>query len=374
MIYSSPSVAVIDPVGTKAGLDHYNQSLLLELEKLGCTVALFSNFYSQEIPGSREPFFKFRKKQSIFSLFSLMQEYRKAISACKKSGIQNIILHVFHFNFLDEWVIKKVAESGFKITLIVHDVESFVFSPDKIRLKRICEKFVHKLVVHNEYTRTELLSILDANVHSKVHVIPHGHFLSLANEKVQKAEARKILGWEADKKIVLFFGLIKPSKGLDVLLTAIPKIDPQSEFVIAGRLRKHSFDVYNQIIRKEFIHGRIRYYLHHVSNEQRNLFFSAADAIVLPYKKIYQSGVLLMAMSYGLPVVASDLPAMKELVHHNENGLLFKSEDPTDLAMQVNRLLNEDELRTKIALKEVEYCGKHHDWKRIAAAFYSLFS
>ncbi|MBK9541319.1 MAG: glycosyltransferase family 4 protein [Bacteroidetes bacterium] len=371
---SSPSVAIIDPVGTKAGLDHYNQSLLMELKAMGCEVALYSNFLSDKIQSSSEPFFKFRKKQTIFSLYKLMQEYRRSIAACKNSGIQFIILHGFHFNFLDAWLVRKISESGFKIILIVHDVESFVFSPNKSRLKRICEKYVHKLVVHNEYTRTELLSLLDVKTHSQIQIIPHGNFLSLATEKLQKAEAREILGLEQEKKIVLFFGLIKPSKGLDVLLRAVPQIDPNTEFVIAGRLRKHSFNVYNEIIRKEYIHGRIHYYLHHISNEQRNLFFSAADVIVLPYKKIYQSGVLLMAMSYGLPAVVSNLPAMKEVVQHNENGLLFQSDDADDLSSQVNRILRDDQLRIRIGQKEMEYCGKHHDWKRIAAAFYSLFS
>jgi len=168
--------------------------------------------------------------------------------------------------------------------------------------------------------------------------------------------------------------MIKQTKGLDVLLNALPKTNPSCKLVIAGRLRKHSFSIYNEIIRREKLTGRILLKIHHISNEERNLLFSAADLIVLPYRKIYQSGILLMAMSYGLPIIASRLPAMEEIIHHGENGYLFEAGNQNQLSEQINYLLGDPSLGKKLAGQAFSDSAKHHDWKSIAASFYSLFS
>ncbi|HRH65832.1 MAG TPA: glycosyltransferase family 4 protein [Bacteroidia bacterium] len=368
------SVAVIDPVGAKAGLDEYNLSLLEELELLGCRVHLFSNFTSTKFQETETKLFEYREKQNLFSVFSLMQEYKKALRICRRVNSHYVIFHIFHFNFLDEWVLQQAHDSGFKIILIIHDVESFVFKTDHSRLQRICRQYAYKLVVHNEYTKAELLRCLEAGTRLEVHVIPHGNFSSLAKSKFSKEKARDQLNWDPDRKYILFFGMLKPAKGLDVLLQALPQISQEATLVIAGRLRKHSFEQYNAIIKSKNIRDRILLNLRHISNEERNLLFSASDVIALPYKRIYQSGVLLMAMSYGLPVVASALPAIKEVVRHGENGLLFETENPDDLALQLNRLFNDESLQSRLGEQARADSAKHHNWKGIAASFYSLFS
>jgi glycosyltransferase involved in cell wall biosynthesis len=75
------------------------------------------------------------------------------------------------------------------------------------------------------------------------------------------------------------------------------------------------------------------------------MFFAAADAIVLPYRRGYESGVALMAMSYGLPVIASDIPSMKETIENESTGTLFRSGDSGDLCDAVrNALANRSRL------------------------------
>ena len=369
-----PSVAIIDPVGAKAGLDQYNLSLLQELKLLGCKVRLFSNFSNSAIEGENSSFFKFKEKQNLFSVLSLMNSYRKALNISKQNKIEYLIFHIFHFNYFDEWLLRKAFLSGYKIILIIHDVESFIFKPNADRLQRICGEYAFRLVVHNEFSKSELIKIFQPSVNKNVTVIPHGNYIALAKSKISKDKARTELGWDQNGKYVLFFGMIKQTKGLDVLLNALPKTNPSCKLVIAGRLRKHSFSIYNEIIRREKLTGRILLKIHHISNEERNLLFSAADLIVLPYRKIYQSGILLMAMSYGLPIIASRLPAMEEIIHHGENGYLFEAGNQNQLSEQINYLLGDPSLGKKLAGQAFSDSAKHHDWKSIAASFYSLFS
>ena len=374
MSMQHPSVAIIDPVGAKAGLDQYNLSLLQELKLLGCKVRLFSNFPHDGLQQESSSFFKYREKQNLFSVLSLMNSYRKALTISKQNKIEYLIFHIFHFNYFDEWVLRKAFLAGFKIILIIHDVESFVFKPNADRLQRICGEYAFRLVVHNEFSKNELIKLFPLSVNRNITVIPHGNYATLAESKITKDKARTELGWDQSAKYVLFFGMIKQTKGLDVLLNALPKTNSACKLVIAGRLRKHSFSIYNEIIRREKLTGRILLKIHHISNEERNLLFSAADLIVLPYRKIYQSGILLMAMSYGLPIIASRLPAMEEIIHHGENGYLFETGKVNQLAEQINHLSEDPSLAKKLAGQAFSDSAKHHDWKSIAKAFYSLFS
>lgn len=75
-------------------------------------------------------------------------------------------------------------------------------------------------------------------------------------------------------------------------------------------------------------------------------YYSAADCIVLPYKKIFQSGVLLMAQSYKVPVIVSDLPGMTEIVENLKNGFIFESESVDDLVISMEKVISCDDLNS----------------------------
>ena len=68
-------------------------------------------------------------------------------------------------------------------------------------------------------------------------------------------------------------------------------------------------------------------------------YYCAADLVVLPYKKIYQSGVLVMTLSYGKPALVSDLPPLKEVVTDMQTAFLFESENSISLAEKLNLIL-----------------------------------
>lgn len=369
MTFMPTSVAIIDPVGSKAGLDHYDLSLLNQLKEMGCDTLLFSNFQSDY----GKAYFDHREKHSVLSVVSLFRKYRRVIKECRKRRVKNIIFHVFHFNRMDEWVLRKASDSGFNVVLIIHDVESFIYSSSKSRIQKIC-RYAGHLVVHNEFTKNELLKILGENGPVIINQIPHGNFSVLAKEKIPQNEARKRLSFPVDQPVILFFGMIKPSKGLDVFLEALPLINGSVRSVVAGRMRGHDFHPYEKIIQRTSMQDKIDLRIRFIPNDERNLLFSAADVIVLPYRKIYQSGVLLMAMSYGLPVVASNLPAMREIIRDGENGILFRDGQPQELADKINLLLSSPELPEKLKLQAMKDCEEKYNWKMIADSFYSLLS
>ena len=102
-------------------------------------------------------------------------------------------------------------------------------------------------------------------------------------------------------------------------------------------------------------------------------YYAAADAVVLPYRRIYQSGVLLMAMSYATPVVVSDVAGMTEVVSDGDNGYAFGSGDARSLASRLCEALSDVEELRRTGQRGLAYVRENHDWEkigRITAASY----
>jgi glycosyltransferase involved in cell wall biosynthesis len=112
---------------------------------------------------------------------------------------------------------------------------------------------------------------------------------------------------------------------------------------------------------KEFCVLHIRY----ISDQEVPYFYAAADIVVLPYKRIYQSGVLLMAMSFGRPVVVSNIPGMLEVVTDGHTGLVFESENDQDLARRLIDAGNDSELLRRVAQRGYELMLARYSWTKI---------
>lgn len=371
---SRKKFALIDPIGSKAGMDSYDTGLLSGLYDLDVEGLLYTNFHWTKERENSFPFFSETIGHKFSDILLRPLRYLRVLRHAKRQGCASVILHVFHFNRMDEWVIRKVKEMEMQTILIVHDVESFIQKTNVSRLKLICENLADVIVVHNNYVFTELSELLTSSAKKKIHVIAHGSFIALAENGFSKMEARELLGWKPEQKVVLFFGMIKANKGLDVLLKAWTSVDPEAKLVIAGRLRRMPFAPYQKIIDEKLKDKEIELMIRQVSNSERDLLFRAADLIVLPYSKIYQSGVLLMAMSYGLPVIASNAPGFMEILSDEKNALLFEVGDHVQLAEKINRLCSDNQLRQNLSDHASKLLFEKHDWNKIATKFKELLS
>ena len=176
--------------------------------------------------------------------------------------------------------------------------------------------------------------------------------------------------------MILFFGQIKEVKGIDLLIEALPAIAsevPEALLVIAGRPWKTDFSRYATLIDTMGVRDRCLVHLEYVPDDQVPLYYAAADVVVLPYRRIYQSGVILLAMSYGKVVVASDLPGMREVVVDRENGYLFARESKDALAKTLVRALQGQRERAEIEARALQYVRRSHDWNQIGVKTVQLY-
>jgi glycosyltransferase involved in cell wall biosynthesis len=132
---------------------------------------------------------------------------------------------------------------------------------------------------------------------------------------------------------ILFFGIVRPYKGLDVLLEAlrIAVTQVKCKLRIAGEFYD-PIDKYTRMIREFRLESFVEVNDRYIPNEEIAGFFEQADVLVLPYREATQSGVLRMALASGLPVIASDVGSFADEVEQNVNGLLVRPADPARLA------------------------------------------
>lgn len=176
---------------------------------------------------------------------------------------------------------------------------------------------------------------------------------------------RKRLGYDDSDIIVLFFGLVRPYKGLDILIDALNLMNLDNTRIkplIVGEFYVDPQSILNKIKPGHLPHYEIinRY----VPDEEAAMYLLASDLMVLPYRSASQSGVLSNALNYSLPVVVTDLAGLTEQVEHGKTGFIVPPEDPVSLAKELFHIvsnLNLQDIRENVAQKK-----KNLSWKRFA--------
>jgi glycosyltransferase involved in cell wall biosynthesis len=208
--------------------------------------------------------------------------------------------------------------------------------------------------------------------------IPHGNFLHLCGAPVTRSQARLRLSLPAQAQVLLFFGVIEPRKGLDVLLDAFGLLAPafpNLHLVVAGPARE-PLDGYRTQIERLGLSGRVVLAARYIPFDEIPMYFGASDVVVLPYRRIIQSGVLQFAYGFGLPVVVSNVGGIAEVVREDGTGNVASSLQPEELARAIDDLLKQPELRVSMGQRGRLLAETKYSWsavaRRIADVYRSL--
>ena len=112
---------------------------------------------------------------------------------------------------------------------------------------------------------------------------------------------------------------------------------------------------------------QLHLHLRHIPDDEVATFFAAADVVALPYQHAYQSGVLLMAMSYGCPVVATQVGGLAEVIRDGESGYLVPPGDPIALAEAIGRILDDPPAAQAMGHSGRVLVEERYSWSRIAS-------
>ena len=272
---------------------------------------------------------------------------------------------------------------GKYIVLTVHNVNARRRDSRDSALNRLTLRFQYHfsdhIFVHSEKMKTDLLAEF-AVQSARVSVIPFGINNAVPHTRITPSEARHRLGIAPEEKTILFFGNIAPYKGLEYLIAAVQNLwDQNGEYrlIIAGRPKncEEYWTELRQVIQNHAQKGRALLKEEYIPDEDTEVYFKAADVLALPYRYIYQSGVLFLGYSFGLPVLAADVGPLKEEILEGETGFVFKPEDPSDLARTIESYFASNlfaQLSTR-RQKIMEFANEKHSWTIVGQATVNVY-
>src|SRR5438874_2109278 len=271
-----------------------------------------------------------------------------------------------------------------RVVFTAHNVNAGKRDRNDSWLNRISLKVQYSLCdhvfVHTDGMKSEMTSEFRIP-ESKVSVIPFGINNTVPSTSLSSAEAKRQLGISNDDKVLLFFGNIAPYKGLEYLIAAFSELltkDRTYRLVIVGN-PKGPKDYWNQIhktILRSGVEDRVIMKIEYVPDEATELYFKAADVSILPYAHVFQSGVLFLGYSFGLPAIAADVGNLQEEVIEGETGFVFKPQDSSDLASKIEKYFN-NELFRNLEIRRArikEYANERYSWSKVAAITTAVYS
>ncbi len=188
---------------------------------------------------------------------------------------------------------------------------------------------------------------------------------------IKKEKARDILGISHQERVILFFGLIRAYKGLDLLLEAMsnPELKSMSfKLLIAGEFYDDK-SKYLELIDKHQLHDKIILRDHYIPDNEVNIYFSACDAVIQPYKNATNSGVSMVSYFYNKPIILTNIGGLKEIIKDNETGWLCEAV-PSDIAKAIKMFLLTGDL--SIFEKNIELFKKEFSWEKFVEKTVSL--
>jgi len=256
-----------------------------------------------------------------------------------------------------------------KTLFVCDNIISHETLPGETFITRVLLRLVDYFIVQSGTVKDDLVKL---HPKAKYREVAHPVYDVFQSEPITQVKARREIELSEDVPVVLFFGFIKPYKGLKYLIQAIPAVRdrlPGARFVVAGEFYGDR-ESYLQEISSLNVQESILLHDDYIPNESVRLFFTAADVVVLPYASATQSGIVQIAYSFDKPVITTAVGGLPEVVVDGKTGFVVPPEDSQALANAIIRFFNENrstEFATNVQSEKQKY-----SWDRLVEAIEEL--
>ncbi len=328
----------------RGGIAQFNARLYREIEKKHPVSAFtFINQYPRIVFPGKSQFVvpedqvdKIPAKRiiSTFNPFTYRRGAKKILSEKPDVFIANFWMSFFSVFLVS--IAKKLKKNTKRIALIhnlfPHEKRFF----DRILIRYFVQHY-DAFVVLSETVEKELIAVHPKAKFIRLFHPVYDHFGS----KIEKTLAKRKIDLDPDKKTILFFGLIREYKGLDILIQSFEFLDDNYQLLIVGEVYGDE-TFYTDLIKASKACERISFNNAYVPNDEVNVYFSAADLCVLPYRSATQSGVTATAFHFEIPVVAADAGGLKGEIGHLHKGIVLPENTPMAIARGIEEELDDD--------------------------------
>jgi glycosyltransferase involved in cell wall biosynthesis len=363
-------VHVVDPSAYTRPYDH---SLCSALARAGAQVELVtSQFAYGSAPAAdgytvSERFYRHAlgAPSSTLRLASKLLEHVPDTLAYRRQAADADIVHFqwLPFQALDRHLLPRKPT-----VLTAHDLLPREPRPGQVRAQRRLYGAVDAVIAHSEFGRRELVEQVGVDA-GKVRVVRHGAFDYLTRVPPSLPEELTPPGASPTTPVVLFFGLLRPYKGLDVLLDAWRSLDADAELWIVGRPRMDIAPLLRRAPRST------RFVPRFVTDPELAACFARANLVVLPYlatERFDFSGVLATALAFGKPAVVTDVGGFRE-VEQAGAARLVRPGDARSLAQALGALLFDRQARERLAEGARTAAAGSYSWTQAAERTLALY-
>ncbi len=329
----------------KGGISHYTTILVRELRKKHDVRFISYKFQypkflypgtgqtddkSEGIRIDNEPIFH---SMNPFSLSRIVREIRR-----DDPDIFLLNWVTFFFAPHIHYMLKRVKPLRTRSLMICHNVKQHEDRPMEAYFTRMAFRHCDRFIVHSEEDRNNLLQYRpDANVKKNLHPT---YDIFATEYPWERDAARAAL--DVDGEVLLFFGVVRPYKGLKHLIDAMPAILEKRKvtLLVVGDFWGGP-EEYRKQIGKLGVGEHVRLFDQYTPNEEVGKYFMASDLAVLPYESATQSGITQIAYGFGLPCVVTNVGGLPEVVDDGRTGYIVPPKDARAISDAVLRFFDE---------------------------------
>ncbi len=339
------NIAILSPFHPyRGGLAQLNTNLYKELIKNGCNVKAF-NFkclYPRILFPGKTQYVENPKLVDECSSVRILDSinplsYKKTADEINKYN-PNVLIIPYWISFLAPafGTIAYFLNKKIKIVALVHNALPHERRFFDVFLTKYFFRKCDAFIVMSDYVEKDLLRLIP-----KAKILYNEHpIYQQFNKEESKNMACNSLKIDCTKKNILFFGLIREYKGLDILIEAMDLLDDSYQLIIAGESYV-DFEKYQALINTSRLKNNIKVFEQYIPEKEVSIFFASSDLLVLPYRSATQSGVLAVAYQLEKPIVSTNVGALGTAIKKAETGIVVDDISPKSIAEGIKSFFSE---------------------------------
>ncbi|MBN2327360.1 MAG: glycosyltransferase family 4 protein [Candidatus Omnitrophica bacterium] len=347
-------ILFIEPSGA-GGVSHCTYALARALGEQGarCDIITASRWLDRPLPDSV-------RVHRVFN--ALCTNPLRVWAACRPFRRQADIVHwqCSTYPRLVLAVMRMIPLQRIPWVYTVHNVLPHEIRKSSLALYGKTYKRMQGLIFHTNHSRVAFERQFP-EIRKQHSVIPLGEYGFLLGEKTPEASP-------SPSPVILFFGNIRPYKGLDILIKAMPEIRrkvPDARLLIAGQALG-PFEECEKLIQEHHLQSCVETRFGYIPDEEIPALLDSAAVAALPYRDIDQSAALMLMMAYGKAIAATRVGGIPEVIRDGETGRLVPPDDPQALAEAVSDLMLDPAAAKRLGGQARQDAQTRFSWPRIA--------
>ena len=352
----------------RGGISDTNQELCENLQKLGHLVTVFT--FNLQYPAIFFPGKTQLSNKSILPkikanrIINSLNPFNWISSAKKINNINPDILiscywtpyMAISFSYINQRINKKIKKIGLIHNAFPHE-NNFL---QKFLLKFYLKK-IDKYATFSKNVMEQIKTINNAKKGIELYLPAPKNF----GEPINKNLAKKKLNLSKDSTYILFFGIIREYKGLEILIKSMSKIIKEKKelkLLIVGE-NYDSFKKYKKIISKENLNNYIIINNNFINENEVKYWFCSSDLVIQPYKKASQSGISSLALQFEIPTVSTNIKGLSEYTTDNQDGFISEP-NYKDLSKKILFAIDYDK---NLLINKIREKKKKSNWKKFVS-------